>query len=96
MVGQGSARGSLKLSGEGFMSQTYELQLTDRLDEAPKKFNGTVYLKGQMEFTELSPDTQEAMTSAMKMSRRPNLKSGSLLVFSNVKDNDDVSTLTLY
>lgn len=95
-VGGGYAAGKLTLSGEGFQKQSFELSLTDSADIEPSQFDGTLYLKGQVAFTDLDLDTQKDIISAMNSSRRPNLTTGPMILFSNVEDDSEMSTLNVY
>lgn len=96
VVGGGYAKGSLALSGSNFNQQSYELFISDSENTEPKKFEGTLYLKGQVNFTSLQMETQEDIISTMKMSRRPGLSTGPLLLFSNTKSASHISTINAY
>jgi hypothetical protein len=89
------AGGQLTLSGSDQLQQTFKLTITDSEDIDPKEFSGTLYLQGLVSFTDLTTETQGAINNAMKTSRRPNLKAGNLVVFSNTESADE-STLLVY
>ncbi|MBK9324351.1 MAG: hypothetical protein IPM97_15610 [Bdellovibrionaceae bacterium] len=89
----GSAEGSLTLSGENPAVQKYELKIAEGNKEV-KTFTGDAYLNGLSAFTGLRMETQKAIMAALNSSRRPNLSTGDLVLYTNTQSLDN-STLNI-
>ena len=89
-----SAHGSFKLAGEEPTVQTFELSIAEE-GKATRKFDGKAYLQGMKKFTDLEMEIQRDIISAIRSSRRINLTTGDLVLFTNTKSVGE-STLNVF
>lgn len=87
--------GTLTLSGDQNDVQDYKIILkTSPKDSGDKEFTGKLYLNNMISFTDLPTEIQNEINQALKMSKRPNLSAGPLVLFTNTQNPSD-STLTV-
>ena len=89
-----SVKGKFSMSGKKPETQVYDLKLSER-NAISTKLKGNLFLKGMMPFNQLPLETQKDMTNAMNSSRRPDLKTGPMVVYGNTPDQEE-STMSVY
>lgn len=91
---QDGITGKLSFSGADQMKQSFRLTMAER-ESTPYKLRGTVYVAGRVEFKSLPAETKKMILDGMASSKRPNLKPGPMVLYTNTK-NPAEATISVY